>query len=108
MPHPCVPHGVIPAVLLPFDSDLSIDQVAFRKHLRDVAATEGLSDRKKVSHAPSLRSSRRDSGSAVAVRLGSLDRSGSVPQASARRRGDRRPLRSEKGEPCPIPAFLTA
>ncbi|HEX9322522.1 MAG TPA: dihydrodipicolinate synthase family protein [Xanthobacteraceae bacterium] len=43
MPHPYVPHGVIPAVLLPFDSDLSIDQVAFRKHLRDVAATEGLS-----------------------------------------------------------------
>jgi 4-hydroxy-tetrahydrodipicolinate synthase len=38
-----VPHGVIPAVLLPFDSDLAIDEAAFRKHLRDVAAIEGIS-----------------------------------------------------------------
>jgi 4-hydroxy-tetrahydrodipicolinate synthase len=38
-----VPHGVIPAVLLPFNDDLSIDEPSFRAHLRDVAATEGLS-----------------------------------------------------------------
>lgn len=38
-----VPHGVIPAVLLPFENDLSIDEASFRKHLRDVAAIEGLS-----------------------------------------------------------------
>jgi 4-hydroxy-tetrahydrodipicolinate synthase len=38
-----VPHGVIPAVLLPFGLDLSIDEASFRKHLRDVAAVEGLS-----------------------------------------------------------------
>ena len=38
-----VPHGVIPAVLLPFHDDLSIDEVSFRAHLRDVAAVEGLS-----------------------------------------------------------------
>jgi 4-hydroxy-tetrahydrodipicolinate synthase len=38
-----VPHGVIPAVLLPFDADLGIDEAAFRKHLRDVAATDGIS-----------------------------------------------------------------
>jgi 4-hydroxy-tetrahydrodipicolinate synthase len=31
-----VPHGVIPAVLLPFDNDLTIDEASFRKHLRDV------------------------------------------------------------------------
>ncbi len=37
------PHGVIPAVLLSFDNDLAIDEQNFRKHLRDVAATEGLS-----------------------------------------------------------------
>src|SRR5215510_13217379 len=37
------PRGVIPAVLLPFDSDLAIDEVSFRKHLRDVAAVDGLS-----------------------------------------------------------------
>jgi 4-hydroxy-tetrahydrodipicolinate synthase len=38
-----VPHGVIPAVLLPFRDDLSIDEHSFRSHLRDVAAVEGLS-----------------------------------------------------------------
>jgi 4-hydroxy-tetrahydrodipicolinate synthase len=38
-----IPHGVIPAVLLPFENDLSIDEVSFRKHLRDVASVEGLS-----------------------------------------------------------------
>src|SRR5436853_3389103 len=37
-----VPHGVIPAVLLPFDSDFAIDEASFRKHLRDVAATDGI------------------------------------------------------------------
>jgi len=38
-----VPHGVIPAVLLPFHDDLSIDENSFRRHLRDVAAVKGLS-----------------------------------------------------------------
>jgi 4-hydroxy-tetrahydrodipicolinate synthase len=38
-----VPKGVIPAVLLPFENDLSIDEASYRKHLRDVAAVEGLS-----------------------------------------------------------------
>jgi 4-hydroxy-tetrahydrodipicolinate synthase len=38
-----VPHGVIPAVILPFVEDLSIDEQGFRAHLRDVGQTEGLS-----------------------------------------------------------------
>ena len=38
-----IPHGVIPAVLLPFDTDLAIDAPALRQHLRDVAATPGIS-----------------------------------------------------------------
>ena len=38
-----LPHGVIPAVILPFTDDLAIDEKSFRKHLSDVAATEGLS-----------------------------------------------------------------
>src|ERR1700759_4891739 len=38
-----VPQGVIPAVLLPFHDDLSIDEPSFRAHLRDVAAVQGLS-----------------------------------------------------------------
>src|SRR6195952_5848663 len=37
-----IPHGVIPAVLLPFHDDLSIDEASFRSHLRDVAATPGI------------------------------------------------------------------
>ncbi|MEO8203670.1 MAG: dihydrodipicolinate synthase family protein [Betaproteobacteria bacterium] len=40
---PYIPHGVIPAVVLPFFDDLSIDEASYRAHLRDVAATEGLS-----------------------------------------------------------------
>lgn len=38
-----IPQGVIPAVLLPFHEDLSIDEPSFRAHLRDVACVEGLS-----------------------------------------------------------------
>src|SRR5207244_11190861 len=30
-----VPHGVIPAVLLPFNDDLSIEEKSFRSQLRD-------------------------------------------------------------------------
>ena len=36
-----VPHGVIPAVLLPFHDDLSIDEASFRSHLRDVGGDRG-------------------------------------------------------------------
>jgi 4-hydroxy-tetrahydrodipicolinate synthase len=35
-----IPHGVIPAVLLPFDNDLAIDEQSFYKHLWDVASVE--------------------------------------------------------------------
>src|SRR5436305_14696115 len=38
-----LPHGVIPAILLPFNDDLSIDERAFRAHIRDVAGTESIS-----------------------------------------------------------------
>src|SRR3954454_3199164 len=38
-----VPNGVIPAILLPFNDDLSIDDRSFRGHIQDVAATEGIS-----------------------------------------------------------------
>ena len=42
--HPAyIPHGVIPACLLPFHEDLSIDEASYRAHLRDVCATEGIS-----------------------------------------------------------------
>ena len=38
-----IPHGVIPAALLPFNEDLSIDEASYRAHLRDLAAVEGIS-----------------------------------------------------------------
>jgi 4-hydroxy-tetrahydrodipicolinate synthase len=38
-----VPQGVIPAVLLPFHEDWSIDEPSYRAHLRDLACVEGLS-----------------------------------------------------------------
>ena len=38
-----LPHGVIPAVQLPFNDDLAIDEKSFRAHLRQVGATKGLS-----------------------------------------------------------------
>jgi 4-hydroxy-tetrahydrodipicolinate synthase len=37
------PAGVIPAVLLPFRGDFAIDDNAYRRHLRDVAAVPGIS-----------------------------------------------------------------
>jgi 4-hydroxy-tetrahydrodipicolinate synthase len=37
-----VPAGVIPAVLLPFDDDLAIDEKGLRSHLRQIALVEGL------------------------------------------------------------------
>lgn len=36
------PRGVIPAVLLPFKSDFSIDAAAYREHLRDVGGVAGI------------------------------------------------------------------
>ena len=38
-----LPKGVIPAVLLPFNPDFSIDEPSYRRHLRDVAAVSGIS-----------------------------------------------------------------
>ena len=38
-----IPQGVIPAVLLPFDSEFRIDEKAYRSHLRDILAVDGVS-----------------------------------------------------------------
>jgi 4-hydroxy-tetrahydrodipicolinate synthase len=50
------PAGVIPAVLLPFHEDLSIDEASYRAHLRDVAAVEGLSAITTNAHASEVAS----------------------------------------------------
>jgi 4-hydroxy-tetrahydrodipicolinate synthase len=55
-----VPHGVIPAVILPFGDDLAIDEPAFRRHLRDVAATEGISAITVNAHSTEVASSSFD------------------------------------------------
>jgi 4-hydroxy-tetrahydrodipicolinate synthase len=53
---PYVPAGVIPAVLLPFHDDLSIDEPAYRAHLRNVAAVEGISAITVNAHASEVAS----------------------------------------------------
>jgi 4-hydroxy-tetrahydrodipicolinate synthase len=50
------PHGVIPAVLLPFHDDLTIDERSYRAHLHDVAAVEGLSAITVNAHASEVAS----------------------------------------------------
>jgi 4-hydroxy-tetrahydrodipicolinate synthase len=51
-----VPAGVIPAVLLPFHDDLSIDEASYRAHLRDVAAVDGISAITVNAHASEVAS----------------------------------------------------
>jgi 4-hydroxy-tetrahydrodipicolinate synthase len=51
-----VPEGVIPACLLPFLDDLSIDEAGFRRHLSDVAAVGGVSAITINAHASEVAS----------------------------------------------------
>lgn len=51
-----IPRGVIPAVLLPFHEDLSIDEASYRAHLRDVAAVQGLAAVTTNAHASEVAS----------------------------------------------------
>jgi len=53
---PWLPSGVIPAVLLPFNEDLSIDERSYRSHLRDVAAVEGVTGITVNAHASEVAS----------------------------------------------------
>ena len=95
-----VPQGVIPAVLLPFHDDLSIDEASFRAHLRDVAAVQGLSaitdqralDRSRLVHARTNSAaswrSRRGSRRQIADhsrRLGRRQSRGGADRAAGRR-----------------------
>jgi 4-hydroxy-tetrahydrodipicolinate synthase len=50
------PTGVIPACLLPFHDDLSIDDASFRAHLTQVAATPGISAVTINAHASEVAS----------------------------------------------------
>jgi len=55
-----VPQGVIPAVLLPFHDDLSIDEANFRAHLHDVGSVQGLSAITINAHSTEVASCTRD------------------------------------------------
>jgi 4-hydroxy-tetrahydrodipicolinate synthase len=54
------PAGVIPAVLLPFHEDLSIDEASFKAHLTDVADVEGLSALTVNAHSTEVASCTAD------------------------------------------------
>jgi len=51
-----IPAGVIPALLLPFNEDLSIDEPSLRSHLRDVASVQGVSAVTVNAHASEVAS----------------------------------------------------
>src|SRR3954454_2478369 len=51
-----LPAGVIPAVLLTFHDDLSIDEASYRSHLRDVGAVQGISAITVNAHASEVAS----------------------------------------------------
>ncbi len=56
MNRPYVPGGVIPAVLLPFHDDLSIDEASYRAHLRDVTSVQGVTAITTNAHASEVAS----------------------------------------------------
>ena len=51
-----LPQGVIPAALLPFHDDLSIDAASYRSHLRDIASVQGISAITINAHASEVAS----------------------------------------------------
>jgi len=54
------PRGVIPAVLLPFDDQLDVDVSSYRRHLRRVGATDGLTAITVNGHASEVSSCTAD------------------------------------------------
>jgi 4-hydroxy-tetrahydrodipicolinate synthase len=50
------PEGVIPAVLLPFFDDFSIDEASYRAHIRDVASVRGVTAITTNAHASEVAS----------------------------------------------------
>src|SRR3974377_1978034 len=84
-----VPHGVIPAVLLPFQDDLSIDETNFRAHLCDVASVEGLSAITVNAHSTEVGSCSFDEQKRVLTIAG--DTGGGTLTVGNRRWGRARP-----------------
>src|SRR5580692_5020853 len=73
-----VPQGVIPAVLLPFHEDLSIDEPSFRAHLRDVGAVPGLSAITINAHSTEVASCTKDEQRRI-MQIASEEVGGALP-----------------------------
>ena len=76
--HHFVPQGVIPAVLLPFHEDLTIDESSFRAHLRDVGAVQGLSAITINAHSTEVASCTEDEQRRV-MEIASEEVGGALP-----------------------------
>ena len=74
-----VPAGVIPACILPFHDDLSLDLKSFAKHLKDTAAVDGLSAITINAHSTEVASC-------------TLEEQARVMDAAAEAIGDRLPI----------------
>src|SRR5256884_6704916 len=62
--------GIMPANLLPFTADLAIDELAYRKHLRRLADTRGVTGIVANGHAAEVSSlSREERTRALAIAL---------------------------------------
>ena len=72
-----LPQGVIPAALLPFHDDLSIDAASYRSHLRDIASVQGISAITINAHASEVASCSFDERRWVGIVL--LTRAASSP-----------------------------
>lgn len=62
------PQGVIPACLMPFNSELAIDERAYRSHLRDLASVDGVTSVTVNGHAAEVSTLTADE-QRVAVRI---------------------------------------
>src|SRR5438094_7671748 len=60
MPQPLRFSGVMPAIVLPFTSDLAIDEPAYRRHLRWLADADGVTGIVANGHASEVSSLLRD------------------------------------------------
>ena len=74
-----MPFGVIPACILPFHDDLSLDLKSFARHLQDTAAVKGLSAITVNAHSTEVASC-------------TLDEQARVMAAAAEAVGDKLPL----------------
>jgi len=70
---PFEPRGVIPACIMPFDAELEIDELAYRKHLRDLAAVAGISAITVNGHAAEVHAlSQEEQQRALAIAVGEV------------------------------------